>query len=134
MVSTIPFQIKLGWKEYLYPKLVHLSKYLQGLSTPELPPTPPTLQRGESADGASLMSMPKTSKGLLLRNNSSVIVVERLPSFIPVMSQLTDLTLSHIPASLLDSISSNPSLLQELPLRTNVEKLLEKMPSVWKKV
>jgi hypothetical protein len=57
-----------------------------------------------------------------------------LPSFIPITSQLTELSLSHIPATVLDTISGKPSLLQELPLRTNVEKLLEKMPSVWKKV
>ena len=61
------------------------------------------------------------------------MIVERLPSFIPIASQLTELTLSHVPAFLLDSLSNNPSLLKDLPLRTNVEKVLEKMPSVWKK-
>lgn len=79
------------------------------------------------------MSMPKTLKGVLAKSGSSAIV-ERLPSFIPIVSQLTELNLSHVPDSLLDSISSNPMLLQELPLRTNMEKLLEKMPPVWKKV
>lgn len=64
---------------------------------------------------------------------SSVVIIEKLPSFITIVSQLTELNLSHVPTVLLDSISNNPALLKELPLRTNTEKLIEKMPSVWKK-
>lgn len=75
--------------------------------------------------------MPKTPR--IVPRNCSSVIIERLPSFIPIMSQLTEVSLSHISVSLLDSIRSNPSVLKELPLRTNVEKLLEKMPSVWKK-
>lgn len=132
-VSNFALQIILGWRKYLFPKLVHLSKYLRGHSMPEPSSTLAPVQRGQSADGASLASMPKTPR-VVPRNSSSSVFIERLPSFIPIVSQLTELALSHISVSLLDSIRSNPSLLKELPLRTNVEKLLEKMPSVWKKV
>lgn len=79
------------------------------------------------------MGLTKAAK-TVQRNGSVVVIVERLPSFIPIVSQLTELTLSYVPAFLLDSVSNNPSLLKDLPLRTNVEKILEKMPSVWKKV
>ena len=90
------------------------------------------LSRRDSADGASLVNLPKVSK--TGTKNSSSIIMERLPSFIPIVAQLTEINLSQISAMQLNNISSNPALLKALPLRNNVDKLLEKMPSIWKKV
>ena len=125
-------QIKLGWKDDLFPKLSHLQNYLQD----HLPVVKSPLQslislkRTESFDSSSILSKPLKN----LQKNESTVIIEKLPSFIQILSQLTEVNLSHMSSILLHSVSAQPTLLKELPLQTNVEKLLEKMPSVWKKV
>lgn len=113
-------------------KLALLSDHLQehlGL-VPSL--TSSAIRSRRSIDSASVLSMTKMSK-VFQRNNSSVII-ERLPSFIFIVSQLTEVDLSHVPSRLLESLGFDLMLLRELPLQSNLEKLMDKMPSVWKKV
>lgn len=125
-------QIKLGWKDYLFPKLAHLSNCLQD-HVVQIRPTSIMSYRGsESADNASMLSLTKTLK--VQQRSNSLVIIEKLPSFIPILLQLSEVNLSHVPGILLDSLNSNPSLLKELPLQANVDRLVEKIPSVWKKV
>ena len=66
--------------------------------------------------------------------NSSSAIIEKLPSFIPILWLVTEVNLSHMSGSVLASLSANPSVIKELPLQANVDKLVEKMPAIWKKV
>lgn len=128
------FQIKLGWKDDLFPKLSLLQSHLQEhlpLSSSPLQKLV-TMKRAESFSSSSILSMAKPVKSQ--QKNGVAVIVERLPSFIVILSQLTELNLAYVPSTLLHNLSAQPSLLKEIPLQANLEKLLEKMPSVWKKV
>ena len=116
--------------------LYQLTGYLQEHSAPPLSShTKKTdyLVKAVSIDNRSTISIARASKAQQ-RNNSPVIIVEKLPSFIQVATQLVDVNLSHLPNSALNTLNSNPSLIMELPLQANIEKLMDKIPLVWKKV
>ena len=77
--------------------------------------------------------MSRTTK-IQPRTSSYHAIVEKLPSFIPILWHVTEVNLSHMTGSLLASLRASPSLLKDLPLQSNVDKLVEKMPTIWKKV
>ena len=101
---------------------------------------PAGLEQKGSVTGDSLSSISSAAKGqlgpsmTLPKAHHALVVIEKLPSFISMPSNLADVHLSHLPASVLETITTNPALLRRLPLQQNVEKLLDKFPSIWKKV
>lgn len=93
-----------------------------------------SLKKGSAA---SILSISKVHQGhakTLQRMQQTYVVIEKLPSFISVPSNLTEVHLSHLPGYLLETLTCNPSLLKRLPLQYNIERLMEKFPSIWKKV
>ena len=49
-------------------------------------------------------------------------------------SQISEVVFTAVPKSLLLAVGQNVSLLQELPVRTTAERLVENIPSRWRKV
>lgn len=58
----------------------------------------------------------------------------RLPSFIPVQSHIADVTLVHVPSPVLRVMGRSPALWSDLPLLATVDKLIDNIPTAWKKV
>ena len=126
-------QIKLGWKEYLFPNLAILSAFLQDQLAPLALLPPQSTDSPIVNDNSSLLfNTAKVSR--LQEKNGALIFIEKLPSFISILSQLSEVHLSHVPNSSLATLRNNPSLLEKLPLQANIKKLVDKLPSIWKKV
>ena len=64
------------------------------------------------------------------------IPVDRLPSFIQLPTQITELVMTPVPSGLLKMIGMNTTLLSNLrgPLQATVDKLMNNIPAPWKKV
>ena len=58
----------------------------------------------------------------------------KLPSFIPVSSHIADVALVHIPSSVLRMMGRSPVLWSDLPLLATIDKLIDNIPTAWKKV
>ena len=60
----------------------------------------------------------------------------KLPSFIPVpyASQIADLALVYVPSPVLRVMGEFPVLWGDLPLQATVDKLIDCIPTAWKKV
>lgn len=87
----------------------------------------------------SILSISKGLQGslackILQKSQQALVIAEKLPSFISLVSNLTEVHLSHLPSSILDTLNCNLSILKKLPLQNNIEKLMEKLPVIWKKV
>jgi hypothetical protein len=66
--------------------------------------------------------------------NQAAVPMTKLPSFIPVSSHIADVALVHIPSSVLRVIARSPVLWSDLPLLATVDKLIDNIPTAWKKV
>lgn len=138
-------QIKLGWKDYLFPLLARLSYHLEqqlpcsSLHTSvkkELPAT--TSNRVISVSNMSVHSISHMSQSLHVQGPQAGhhinAPVTKLPSFIPVPYAVADLALAHIPSPVLRVMGQSPSLWSDLPLQATIEKLIDSIPTAWKKV
>lgn len=139
-VLFTPDQIKLGWKDYLFPNLANLYDYLQESVAPAFLPSLRTNRLQSREDSmesvGSISSRSRSSLASKIQQISqqAFVITEKLPSFITLVSSLTEVHLSHLPSSVLDTLTCKPSILKKLPLRSNTEKLVEKLPAIWKMV
>ena len=62
------------------------------------------------------------------------IPMTKLPSFIPIPSQIADVALVHISSPVLRVMGRSPVLWSDLPLQATVDKLIDNIPTAWKKV
>lgn len=58
----------------------------------------------------------------------------RLPSFIPIPYPIADMALVHVSSPVLREMGHSPVLWSDLPLQATVEKLIDSIPTAWKKV
>ena len=77
-----------------------------------------SIGHGSQSRGATQASVPMT----------------KLPSFIPVPSQIADVALVHIPSQVLRVMGRPPVHWSDLPLQPTVDKLIDSIPTAWKKV
>lgn len=129
---TVVPQIQLGWRSYVLPKLSHLTKLILNNSNPFIP----SKQLPAHQSSSSIHSLPLTtqSNSQCIGHSSQGVIVEKLPSFIHVPSQLVETTFTIIPQASLQRFVFFPLLLKELCLQSTVEKLLEVIPQPWRKV
>lgn len=134
--SLSPLQIKLGWKDYLFPLLAQLSDHLQQSICSHLhSPAKLELSAGVRRVSASNMSSHSVGHGSQSRGATQAgIPVIKLPSFIPIPSQIADVALVHVPSPVLRVMGRSPVLWSDLPLQAAVDKLIENIPTAWKKV
>ena len=138
-------QIKLGWKDYLFPLLAKLSNYLEHHSScstlhtsvrKELTAT--TCNRPFSVSNMSAHSISRVSQSLQVpqpgHHINALPLVTKLPSFIPVPYPVADLALTHVPSAVLQIMCRSPSLWSDLPLQATIEKLIDIIPTAWKRV
>ena len=64
----------------------------------------------------------------------AAVPMTKLPSFIPVSSHIADVALVHIPSSVLRVMGRSPVLWSDLPLLATIDKLIDNIPTAWKKV
>ena len=62
------------------------------------------------------------------------VPMTKLPSFIPVPSHIADVALVHIPSPVLRVMGRSPLLWSDLPLQATIDKLIDNIPTAWKKV
>ena len=130
-------QIKLGWKDYLFPLLAQLSDYLQQQSTCSLVHSPTKLELPGGMRQVSVSNMSSHSVGYGSQSRGTTqagIPMTKLPSFIPVPSHIADVALVHIPSPVLRVMGRSPLLWTDLPLLATVDKLVDNIPTAWKKV
>ena len=120
--------------------LAQLSDYLQQQSTYHLA-IPVNASKVDLAIGARNVSVSNISTQSVGYGSSSIRVLQaghhsvpviRLPSFIPVQSQIADMTFTHIPSPVLRMMGSSPLLWSDLPLQATTEKLIDNIPTAWK--
>ena len=105
------------------------------------PATPtPFLQNSSVAQSYRRLTISSTSTGSTPINaqlSRSSQQPEKMAASLlapPPLSQLAELNLSAVPKAVLYSLGTDSSLLRELPLLWGVDKLMEVIPTGWKKV
>lgn len=123
-------QIQLGWHSYLLPTLSHLTSLTLSKTTHPSLRALPTIPRHTSVTNTSV----HTTLSHTQHRSNQGFLVEKLPSFIPVSSQISESTFNSIPQTTLRQYVFTPELVREMCLQNTVEKLLEAIPQPWKKV
>lgn len=125
--------------DYQFSSMSHIYSYLEQNIIPRI--VPPLEKRdsilNHRGSVTSVTSTGKEQPGMgraIYRSQKTHIVLERLPSFISLTPNLSEVQLSHLPNQVLETLSGSPSLLKRLPLNYNIDKILERFPPIWKKV
>lgn len=121
----------------LFTRLKQLTSCIEHTAKQSVRPIPATIVRADDKSSPSSFS---TAGGSLIEHVSQPITmkvslpVDKLPSFIQTSTNIGDVSFVWMPKVTIQTIALYPRMIKESILDNNIKRLIDNIPSPWKKV